>query len=247
MSKVKYFFVVMTFFLLLPVSGSSKEIITLASLNWVPYIGEDITDNGYVADIAKESFKRKGYKIKIEFMPWARVKLLAENGKVDGYFPEYWADKLKKKFALSESFQGGPLGFFKLKSKAIKFSNLSDLKPYSIGIVRGYVNTAEFDNAIFLQKQEARNDETNFKKLLAGRIDLFISDKYVGLNLIKKMFAEKAGSIEFMEPALEEKNLHICFGKQNPRHKEYLEAFNSGLKEIKQDGTMKNILTKHGF
>ena len=60
MSKVKYFFVVMTFFLLLPVSGSSKEIITLASLNWVPYIGEDITDNGYVADIAKESFKRKG-------------------------------------------------------------------------------------------------------------------------------------------------------------------------------------------
>lgn len=61
--------------------------------------------------------------------------------------PEYYSEDLKKDFILSAPFPEA-LGLFK-KDKNIQFKKIDDLKPYSIGVVRGYVNTAEFDAAAY--------------------------------------------------------------------------------------------------
>lgn len=226
---------------------AADKTITLSTLNWEPYIGEDLKNNGYVAEIAREALAREGYNLEIKFYPWARTVKLAKLGKVDGYFPEYYSAEKEEQFVFSDKFPGGPLGFFKKKGRNISYDKLENLKSYTIGVVRGYVNTKEFDNADYLQKEPARSDLINIRKLLAGRIDLMVADKFVGKYVLKENLPNKVGDIEFVEPPLEYKPLYVAFGKNNNDYEKYAAAFNRGLQKIKEDGTLDKILAKHGF
>lgn len=221
--------------------------IKLASLEWEPYIGPNMKDGGYVMEVIKEAYKRSGYTVQIDYLPWARAVKMAKDGDYDGYMPEYYSEDLKKDFLLSAPFQGGPLGFFKKKTSKITFKKLEDLKDYSIGVVRGYVNTAEFDAASYLKKDEAKDDLTNLKKLIAGRIDLIICDKNVGNHILKTQIVQNAGDVEFMEPQLEEKDLYVCITKTAPEAQKKIDDFNAALKQMKDDGTIGKIIEKHGL
>ena len=150
-------------------------------------------------------------------------------------------------FIVSDAYPGGPLGFFRLKKTPITYSRLTDLKPYRIGVVRGYVNTEAFDAATYLDKEAATNDLTNFRKLLYGRLDLVVADKFIGWYLIHAHFAADAGRFAFVTPPLAEKSLHICFGRGVARVVTKAAAFNAGLKAIKADGTLNAIRIRHGF
>ncbi len=223
------------------------ETIKLASLEWEPYIGPKMPDEGYVAEIMKEAFKRNEKTVLIDYLPWARAVKMTKDGDYVGYMPEYYSEDLKKDFILSTSFPGGPLGFFKKKTTKISFKTLEDLKPYSIGVVRGYVNTAEFDAATYLKKDEAKDDLTNFKKLIVGRIELIVCDKNVGEHLLKTELKESAGEVEFVEPALENKDLYLCISKSQQNGQKIINEFNAAIKQMADDGTMQKILDKHGI
>lgn len=219
--------------------------ITLATLDWEPYIGEKLKNQGWVAELVREAFRRKGFDVQFNFMPWSRVVEQAKAGVVDGYFPEYPSLALEKLFIVSDAFPAGPLGFMKLKNKAISWKTLDDLKPYTIGVVKDYINTAEFDARTDLKKEAVSQDALNLRKLAAGRIDLAVVDKYVGLYLAKKELGNDADKLEFMSPILEEKTLVICFPRSKPGAKELATAFNEALKQIRADSTFERIMKKH--
>ena len=228
-------------------SAMAGKKVVLASLDWEPYIGQNLKNQGYVAELVKEAFKRKGYDLEIKYMPWARVIKMAKKGKYDGYFPEYFAEELKTDYKVSSAFPGGPLGFFKRKGDKIKYNSIKDLIPYKIGVVRGYVNTKEFDDAGYLKKEEANDDITNFKKLLKKRLDIVVADKFVGKYVVAKNNPTDLQYIEFIDPPLENKDLYVCISKKTPNAGIIYKAFEEGLKEIIADGTVDKILTKHGF
>lgn len=223
------------------------EPLKIASLEWEPYIGPKMEGGGYVAEIMNEAFKKSGKAIQIDYLPWARAVKMAKDGEYAGYMPEYYSEDLKKDFILSAPFPGGPLGLFKKKTKNIQFKKIDDLKPYSIGVVRGYVNTAEFDAAAYLKKEEAKDDLTNFRKLSADRIDLVVCDKYVGEHILKAELGAAAAEIEFMEPPLENKDLYLCISKALPDGQKIIDDFNSVIKQMTDDGSIKKIMEKHGI
>ncbi|MBN2651089.1 MAG: transporter substrate-binding domain-containing protein [Spirochaetales bacterium] len=225
----------------------AQNKVTLTTLDWPPYIGSEMNNDGYVAQLVKEAFKRGGYSLNYGYYPWARVIALAESGQADGYFPEYYDESLKEKYYVSDPFPGGPLGFMARKDSNIKFSKLTDLKPFRIGVVRGYVNTAEFDSAAYLTKDEGNDDETNIRKLLEKRVDLIVIDKYVGFHILKSSFASRAGEIVFLETVLEEKDLYVCINKKVPNAGAIVAAFNRGLASMIKDGTVAKILKSNGF
>lgn len=223
------------------------ESIVLTTLEWEPYIGENLPGQGFVAEIVKEAFKRSGYDVKFQYYPWARTVQMSDSGEVDGYFPEYYAKERESVATFSEPFDGGPVVFFKRKADKISFKTLNDLKPYKIGVVRDYVNEEKFDAAKYLQKEEVTDDLTNIKKLIAGRVDLFVADKFVGLYTAKKELAEKAALIEFMEPPLVTHKLYVCISKKAKNGTAKMDAFDKGLKQMKADGSYNKILEKYGF
>ena len=243
---------VMLLFVVILILGSSilcmaREKIVLTTLDWEPYIGQKLENNGYVAEIVKEAFNRSGYDLELQYYPWARTVMLANKGRVDGYFPEYYSENLKKHSLISEKIPGGPVGFFKKKGSDIEFKSLESLKPYRIGVVRGYTNEEKFDDADFLKKELVKSDDLNIKKLLKGRIDLFVGDKFVGFYTQRVNKLEKMGEMEFISPPLTVQDLYVCISQKTKDYKKKMKAFNDGLKSMNEDGTIDKILKKHGF
>ncbi|KJR98525.1 MAG: hypothetical protein VR65_20195 [Desulfobulbaceae bacterium BRH_c16a] len=224
-------------------NAQGQKAVTLNTLDWEPYIGQKLPDKGFIAAIVNEAFAASGYSVELSFMPWVRAKNMAKEGKTDGCMPEYYLEEDKTDFLISEPIPGGPLGFFKRKADTIPYTGLEDLTPLKIGTVRGYINTDEFDKADYLKKEEANDDITNLRKLVGGRLDLIVIDKFVGLFLMQQEMPDKAGEIEFISPALEEKTLHVLISKNAPEAEAKMKAFNDGLKVLEDSGRLDALMS----
>ncbi len=249
---------------------AEQKKVTLATLEWEPYIGSKMSRNGLTAEIVVEAFKRVGYTVDIKFHPWTEALKLGEAGKVDGIFPAYHSKGREAHFLFSEPFAESPLGFYK-KSAAVAGPNISQLKradenivfpedprvdqtavlnmmkQYTFGVVKGYVNTPEFDAATFLKKVESASDEENLRNLINGRVDLIFIDRYAAKNIIVKKFPWHLQDYEFMEPALAAKPLYIGFSKKAAGHQQKLKDFNRGLKLARKDGLLERLTDKYGL
>lgn len=229
-------------------SYSANKVIQLTSLEWPPYSSKSLPEQGASVAVAKAAFKAMGYELKVKFFPWSRAVALAKdsNSQYAGYFPEYYSQEIEKDFIYSESMGSGPLGFAERKDHSISWSALSDLKPYRIGVVQDYVNTAEFDAMVAnksLKSSTTISDTNNLMKLVNSRLDLAVVDKNVMNYLFKtdKMLAKKANLAQFNATLLEDKQLFICFKKGN-QGENLAKIYNEGLKKIDIEAIMAQYL-----
>lgn len=229
---------------LLPHSSMGRTPLKLATLDWEPYIGEKLPGQGYVAQLVELAFANSEYDVELSFFPWARTVHMADEGGYAGYLPEYYSEEVAEDFFFSDPFPGGELTFFKRKSDTISYSTLRDLQPYTIGVVRGYVNTAEFDEATYLKKKEANDDLQNLRKLLGNRIDLIVADKYVALYLLRTYLSESMEDVDYIAPPLDQKQLYLCISKKYPNAQNILASFNDGLKISRQNGSLLRLIEK---
>jgi polar amino acid transport system substrate-binding protein len=228
--------------------AQGKEV-QLSTLEWPPYSGAQLVEQGLSAYIAKEAFKAVDYNATVEFFPWMRAVNLAKDGtKFSGYFPEYYNEAAESDFYFSDPIGIGPLGFVERKDSHVAWNALSDLKNETIGTVRGYTNTVEFDAMVAsgeLKADVSNDDLTNLKKVLNGRIKLAVIDKLVMEYLIdgNADLKIKKDELQFNSKLLEEKKLYICFAK-NAEGKKMQEVFNRGLKLIDIDELTKEYFSK---
>lgn len=226
--------------------AESQDVVRLATLDWPPYIGKTLPDQGYAAAVAREAFKRSGHDVEFVFMPWKRTVEETREGIHHGLLPEYFAPKRMEDFVFSSPFPGGTLHFFVRSDSTIAYSSLRDLAGFTIGVVRGYVNTRTFDSADFLTKQEFVDDETVIRMLLSGRIDIAVADEFTAKHIAVNLL-DAPGKIKALHPALGDRLLYVCFPKARDDHMEMLTAFNAGLSSMTKDGTLKAIMARHGF
>lgn len=224
-----------------------RHTVTIATLDWLPYVGESLQEYGFTAAIVRAAFERSGYKVVFSFMPWARGLQETEAGKYDAIFPAYYSEDRVEKYIYTKPFSNGPLVFYKKKGASIQYTTLEGLKPYRIGVVRGFVNTAEFDAADYLQKEEVDTDEQNLRKLALGRLDLVVVDKFVAQTILSTTFTEGKNALEPVEPPLDLKPLYLMLSRQIPDGQALADAFDKGLEEIVKDGTFDKILARFGL
>ncbi len=226
---------------------ANADTVRLTSLDWPPYTGDYLPEQGASVAVARAAFAAVGHELKVDFFPWKRaVGYGKENPDYDGYFPEYYAKSLEEDFVLSEPMGHGPLGFAQLNGKEIKWNTLADLNNYKIGIVSGYVNTAEFDNMVAsgqIQTDAANSDLKNLQKLLGGRIQAAVIDANVMSFLLNTTpeLKDQASKISFNDKNLENKALFICF-KKNERGRQLAIDFNKGLTMIDVESIMQSYL-----
>ncbi len=240
--------------LIFPKAPSAQKTIRLVTAEREPYIGENLPNKGYIYELVSEAFRRVGYDAEISFYPVARATYLAEHGWRDGVVPVYYEESLEGKFLFSDPFPGGILGLLKSKSLSIpdidlqnQSRALQDLQAYTFGVIRGAVNTQEFDTADFLHKDFATSDMQNLLKLSKGRIDFAVIDKYTAADIMVHQLPHLIGQYEFLTPPLALKPFYIAFSKNAPGHRQYVEDFNRGLRSLLDDGTLDSMLYRHGL
>lgn len=217
---------------------AADKVIRLTSLEWPPYSGAAVEQQGASVAVVRAAAEAMGYTLEVKFLPWNRAVATAQDAKSGfvGYFPEYHSAQVATDFLLSDPIGSGPLGFVESSAAAVSWSSLADLAGKPIGTVDGYVNTEEFDAkaaAGELKVDVASDDLTNVRKVAAGRIPLAVIDK----NVLNYMLATDAslasakGKVQFNAKLLEDKKLFIAF-QRSPAGDEAAKVINEGLKKI---------------
>ena len=227
------------------VSIADDKVISLATLEWPPYVGKELNNYGVTVEIVTTCFRNAGYEVEINFLPWPRALEYVREGKLDAAFPAYYSDERAQEFALSEPFAKGPLVFFKRKNKLISFTSLEGLKGYRIGVVYGYVNASDFDDADYLDKRAVNSDKQNLSKLIQNRIDLAVIDLYTANHILKTELPEGVALLEPLLPPFREMQLYVAFSKKSNGYEQIRKAFNVSLKKLRDEGRLASILQKY--
>jgi len=238
-------------------NASSDKVLNLATLNWPPYVSENVCNKGWVFQFTVALLVSKGYQVNINFYPWARSVMLVEKGQMDILFPEYFIEssapsdavqgkKRRELLALSNKFSGGELSLLKRQGYTFDLQkNLANLKGMIVGVVRGYQNTPEFD-AMMDSKQfsvvEAVDELQLVKLLVAKRVDLIIGDPKVFTysvnysNLSNRNKQALLNGIEIVKPALKYNHLYFAISNKYPQWHQLLDDVNLALLAFQQSG-----------
>lgn len=228
---------------------AAEQRVSLAMVSWLPFAGRFLPNYGIASEVISEAFARKGYQVSFNFMAWTKSLREVEKGNYDAAANAYYTEERARIYLPSDPYMECPMVFFKRKDSPISWTGLlEELKPYKIGVVKGYANSPKFDHADFLQKKVSKTEMLNMKKLILKQADLIVTDLFSGGYLIsEKLPDHEKNMIEPISPPLYVNKLHLMFSRKVPDAQQKLDAFNSGLKEIIKDGTLKKILGKYMF
>ena len=211
----------------------TADTLELSTLEWPPFTGVNLIDNGVTSQIVQQALSYEGHDLKVTVLPWNRAIRVAKKGGNSGYFPEYI--NATNDFIFSNSLGNSPIGLLERKNNPIKWDIVSDLNKYTLGVVKGYVNTEEIDKMIVNGQQpfEAASDERqNILNLAAGRIDAIVIDYNVYQYLQHEpKIADIADLLQMNTKPLELKSLHIAFSKTR-KGREWLDIINRGLSQF---------------
>lgn len=224
----------------------AAETVTLVTTEYPPYYAASLPDKGVVAAITSAAFKKVGYDVTVEFLPWARAVSEVEKGTYDGLLGVWHSAERERFIAYSDPLIDNEIGLVALKDRNISYKALSELKPYRVGTVRGYANPTSFVEA-GLTTDEANDDLTNLKKLVAGRIDLALIDKGLSDYLIAGQMPDSKGAVVWLDPPVSKIPMFNGFAKNKAGHEKRTADFARGLAELRASGEFTAIVQKFGF
>ena len=237
----------MLFIILITLSGPSCPGI--AGDHIVRIAGDEEKKGGYLVEITQTAFQRAGYQPVFEFVPWARALARTSIGDYDVLLAAYYTEERAKKLAYSAPIGKAEVVLLKLKSQHITYSSLKDLSRFRIGHIRGSAVSSEFDAAekAFLNIQYVSHPELNIKKLLHHRIDLVVEKKQRLIQLMSTTFVKEAAKLDFVSPPLKVNHFYNAFSRKKHQYRTRLNDFNKALQVITEDGTLAQILKRHGI
>jgi polar amino acid transport system substrate-binding protein len=203
--------------------------------------------DGYLVEITEEAFRRVGYDVQIEYLPWKRALVMAMNqGRYDVLLGAYHTQERAQKMAYSEPIGRVEISILSKKFRGVTYETLKDLEPFVIGHINGATVNQSFDQAAqeYLNVEYVSDVQQNIEKLVRGRIDLVIDKKRNIQEIIEGEYAAFVDVLEFIEPPLEIDYFYNAFPKSRRGFQQKLKDFNRGLQMMKEDGTLELMSEK---
>lgn len=237
--------------ILAAVNADSAEPPTLVKIStgeYAPYTSQQATHGGFVNRVIRAAFAKQKMEVEFVYFPWKRALEEAAMGNFQASSFWFFDKERAVDFYYSDIISQHRELLFHLKSKSIPdWQSLEDLKAFTFGATLGYTYTKPFWDAAKegkIQVQETRSDDINFKKLLAGRIDLFPMEEITGWQLVKKKYPVGADVLTTHPKPLSSSTGHLVFSKAIPGNEALLTQFNEGLKALKDSGEYDRFMSE---
>lgn len=202
------------------------------------------TAKGYDCDIFMEVMKRAGIPVEIELLPFNRCWAYLKEGAVDGIFMIYFKEDRKEFITYCDTpVHVATFHLFVKKGEEFPFNALSDLYGKRVGNQLGFSVTPEFAQAVQqgkIIKDDALSLEMNLKKLMAGRVDCYISSIRLLRPILEKM--NLSNSITALPtPILPERKVLMAVSNKSKKIKDidaFIQTFSTIRNQLDQDGTI---------
>lgn len=227
-----------------PVQADTKTL-RIGTGDWAPYVDSQRKDAGAVARLVRAVFADAGYGVEFVFYPWDRNVLMLQQGQLDAIMP-YSCNPGRQSYAIcSDPLAKGEVVLFHRKAQAFDWQQLGDLGRYRIGTTHGYSYGPKFDEALQagkFQVEQSSKDDSAFRLLERGRIDLHPQDRAVGYAMLRRFFPNGEGSLITHHPRpLNTEPLRMLFRKGDARSMELLQLFNAGLRRFAERGDLAGL------
>lgn len=218
--------------------------LLMGSVNYPPYIGENLPAGGPMARIVQQAFARVGYQAHVRFYPWSRAIMQAREGLLDGLFTVWMREERKSDFVYSEPLYPNRLRLLMHREDADGVQSLEDITGWRIGNVRKYSTPKKLLAMPVIVDDDAYDDRNNIHRLLRRRVDAILIDERVGRYLLDSCFVVSKRAFAFSEVLLFEEPQYFVVGRANPRADAIVAAFNRGYREMKDSFNEDELLSQ---
>lgn len=198
---------------------------------------------GISTEIVREILKRIGHPDNIEVFSWSRGYNLIQQKGNHILFSTTRTEKRENLFKWVGPLALNKTVFFAKKGSNISVASINDArKVKSIGVYKDAFGEMLLKEKGFTNIDSVVDNKLNLKKLIGGRIDLWIINELTGVQI-----AKEAGLTDKIESVFEvqTKQLYMAFSKNTPD--EIIKKWQKALDEIKADGSYARILRKYGI
>lgn len=198
-------------------------------------------------DICKAVLAQLGYDFELHFYPWQRVLNLAQSGgyravlgitKGDNNRREQFLDFPAEPLAVTQST------LFYRRDRPFAYEGIHSLAGKVVGVEDGYRYSPDIMHAPYIRREPVATPEQNIRKLLAGRVDLVLMDRAVGLYLAKTLGG--AQLIAHDTNPITGGKVYLAFARQ-PNGHDLPRRFAAQLAVFKQGAEYHAILQRYGL
>ncbi len=242
---------VLTAVLLMGVSAVAlgESIVFDAENDWAPYSSKSLATGqaeGVAVNIVTSIFHSVGLVPEIRPVPYGQcLEDIKRPTGVLGCFNTVREEANEKAYAWPTE----PLLFTKVIVWArhdfpTSGLGLKDLLNKKVAVTNGFEYGKDFDTNTAIQKVVGANDTILFQKLINARADFAVVYEHPGTLVLNRPALLEQKNLVKPVGALNELPLYLAFTTHNRRSSYYLDLFNKGMENIKQDGTYEKIMSE---
>ncbi|WP_430462860.1 substrate-binding periplasmic protein [Thalassolituus sp. LLYu03] len=221
-------------------AGNLPERLRLGTFH-IPLLAESASRGRFV-ELARRVAAEAGLELDIVFMPTQRTREAFAERALDGFFPAL-ASTLTVPYNASTAFSTKRIYAYTLSGQPL-ISRAEDLEGHQVGYTEGFTYPDEMMRVSGAQYQSANTDPQNLRKLLAGRIDVFLGDEDSTRENIRQQLAVGRIVYDELHPLA---ILPIFFAFQPDAHgRELAGRFSSAIRRLNQSGELMRILAPDG-
>lgn len=241
MNKVIYALLGFYFF----TSQVMADTITMATVDWQPFQGQNINQQGFTAEITRQALERNGHILSLNFIPWARAVEDVQKGRYHALFNQ-WKNKDNQNdyYFSNEVFAAGDGHFLTLAQDNFSVKKLDDLAGKTIGIVRAYPVSDELTALIdqgIVKKYEVSSVVQLIKLLRLGRIDIILENELVAKYNFRSYFPTQHYDFKTVGKDLIDGRLFIGWSKSVAGTQVLRDQFDMTIRAMRKDGTIDKI------
>lgn len=225
--------------------AAEQRVIRAVVDDWAPFGGEQLPNGGISLDVMTTVLERLGYEVKPSIVPWERAVEGVKTGDYDVIGNIFYLPELEESITFSQPFFESEVRFIQRRGSGYTFSDLNSLRPYSIAVGAGYFYEEGFDNAEYLNKREVTTVLQGIRMVAGGRVDLTLDSADVLQHLISTELPELADDLEILPTPLAVQHIHMAVRNDFESSEELLASFNSILAEMRADGSLSELFSKH--
>ncbi len=225
------------------------------SLGWEPFAPFQMADGGRVTGLDVDLFRAVaetiGCTVTPREIPWRRLLANLETGSADAAMGATKTPEREAFAQFSDAYRADEFVLFVRAGEIGRFGSdgLASMEAnrLSLGVVGGYNYGETFTSLMTSRRfqrlvQTASGSDLNLRKLLAGRIDAFLENRFVGAALAR---AEGAGDRVESHPAVvSADDVHFMFSRASVAP-EVVASFDRMLETMRADGRYDQVVGRY--
>jgi len=231
-------------------NDARAETLRIASIDWCPQLCQDQERRGYITEIVEMVFEGSRYNLDITVYPWTRAIFMVRSGRAHALLSPT-KNEAPNLLYPERAIGAQKMCFFSAAESKWRYSGVESLMGLDVGIAQD-TSTKELDaymrdngDSVQVIPYDHSYIEKSLKKILAGRVDTFLStynsviDEIRTLKLVGKY--RSAG-------CLAAENIYMAFSPDQSREVEVekmMAYFDRRMRELKSSDRLQSIFDRY--